>query len=93
MSKTINIIDVVSRQMRREDTLPVPPLTWFTLKTFGTHPDSGQPALSASLASDAEIDETVAALKADLDRAAREAKAALKRGHEAIAKYRPSDPA
>lgn len=81
MSKTINVIGVLSTSMKPDDPIPVSPQVWLCLNQWGTTELGGKaPVLSGSLMTPAEVDEFVSNLKADLDRAAVEAKSKLKAG-------------
>jgi hypothetical protein len=82
VANTIGQFDYNVVKMKRGDSLPFNPHVELMLQRFGQNSD-GFPIVSPHLMSEAEIDEHVQALKADLDSVSKRAKAALRKAKDA----------
>lgn len=77
-NSTIGQFDISVTQMDERSKLPFDPWVVIQLKRWGKADEDGAPTISAHLMSESEIDEHVAALKADLDAVSSRAKRALR---------------
>lgn len=93
MSNTIEQFSCTIKKMGKADSLPFDPVVVINLQHWGKVTASGAPVISANLASEAEIDEHIRNLKADLDavgqKAKRELQAARSKTKEIVAARTP----
>jgi hypothetical protein len=74
MSNTIGQFSHTVTKMGKADSLPFDPFVVINLQHWERETSSGSPIVSANLASEAEIDEHIRNLKADLDAVGQKAK-------------------
>lgn len=82
MPNTIGQFDYEVTKMDKGSDLPFNPHVLLCLKHWGATTRDGAPVVSATLMTDQEIDFHIGQLKADLDRLASTAKAALRKAQE-----------
>lgn len=82
MANTIGQFDYEVTKMDKDSQLPFNPHILLCLKHFGATTRDGAPTISANLLTEQEIDFHIGQLKADLDKLAGAAKAALKKAQE-----------
>lgn len=85
MNKTIGVFGYKIAKMKKSDKHPFDPIVHIHLQQWTTN-KAGVPRVTAQLMSEQEIDESVKALKDDLDEVGRIAKAALVRAKESTLK-------
>lgn len=82
MSNTIKQFTYDVHKMKKRDDRLFDPFVQLTLAHWGTAQGSNAPLVSATLASEGEIDEHITNLKNDLDAVGRLAKSALRKARE-----------
>lgn len=82
MANTIGRFDFEATEMEKEGSLPFDPIIRLCLKVSHGNTRDGFPLISPDLMSEAEIDEYILQLKADLESVGRSAKIKLKKSKE-----------